>query len=693
AAAAEKERGDALLASITAGQPGSKLPLVPAPDETFVSRDTGITVLVESLSPRFALFLVSALMLEQPVLLVAAPGSNELLMHAASGLLRLLRPLQWQHLYIPLLPMSCRHVLKHAVDAKEPFLIGTCTTVLESFSRPGHAYTANSTAFGGGGGGRGDGNLTPPPNDAQNSSGGGGSSTIPPAALYHAHALSEGGQRHITIADLSQGVIHPSKMLELAAACTIGASVDIDSDSEMRSLIFSHFRGTQNRGSADRSRTTGWGWSGGGSGAGPVDPGDYDTDEANASMAMLPAVPCRFRYQLAGRLKKQGEGVAGGARHNDGSVGAVRGARARARPYGGSGGGGGGGGGFDAGGGPSGGVDQAAVVTRLLQTPVYSASEGRPDGGDREDSLVASRTGEALRLFLFNMMVTLFKGYHIFIRPPDSGSGEEDYGDDAATTVAGGSAAAVDSSGGGGGGGGRAGHGQESNVEFDVLGFLSFAQADLRPFLRALLRTKAFAAFLADARGWTPSAATLQASQIAATAEGASSRLSRNVWVGEQREESARARRRRDEPTSQQGQSSSRQAPSRSREHRATAAAAPTAATDNTQGRRSSDSGGMSAPGGEERGSSSRHASGTSVAGGDGFRLNLERAITTRMQEQLQVQSAVGTERMGAFLLTYYTHSQHVAPQSSAAVDMGHGFGQGSLGGALSPTAGGGGGG
>lgn len=40
------------------------------------------TVLVESLTPRFALFLVTALMLEQPVLLVAAPGSDELLMHA-----------------------------------------------------------------------------------------------------------------------------------------------------------------------------------------------------------------------------------------------------------------------------------------------------------------------------------------------------------------------------------------------------------------------------------------------------------------------------------------------------------------------------------------------------------------------------------------------------------------------------------
>lgn len=31
---------------------------------------------------------------------------------------------------------------------------------------------------------------------------------------------------------------------------------------------------------------------------------------------------------------------------------------------------------------------------------------------------------------------------------------------------------------------------------------------------------------------------------------------------------------------------------------------------------------------------------------------------------------------MGAFLLTYFTHSQHVAPQASA-VDMGYAFGQG----------------
>lgn len=39
-------------------------------------------VLVERLTPQFALFLVTALLMEQPVLLVADPGSDEILMHA-----------------------------------------------------------------------------------------------------------------------------------------------------------------------------------------------------------------------------------------------------------------------------------------------------------------------------------------------------------------------------------------------------------------------------------------------------------------------------------------------------------------------------------------------------------------------------------------------------------------------------------
>lgn len=53
--------------------------------------------------------------------------------------------------------------------------------------------------------------------------------------------------------------------------------------------------------------------------------------------------------------------------------------------------------GVEAGGGAAGSEDRAAMVTRLLQTPVYSVSDGRPDGGGGESTLVASRTGEALR--------------------------------------------------------------------------------------------------------------------------------------------------------------------------------------------------------------------------------------------------------------------------------------------------------
>lgn len=103
------------------------------------------------------------------------------------------------------------------------------------------------------------------------------------------------------------------------------------------------------------------------------------------------------------------------------------------------------------------------------------------------------------RVFLFGMMVSFFKGYHIFIRPAESASGDED-GEDAPPAPYGEGAAAA--AGGRGGGGGRAGQGQgqESDVEFDVLGFLSFVKADLRPFLRVILRTRSFAAFLADAR-------------------------------------------------------------------------------------------------------------------------------------------------------------------------------------------------
>ena len=49
--------------------------------------------------------------------------------------------------------------------------------------------------------------------------------------------------------------------------------------------------------------------------------------------------------------------------------------------------------------------------------------------------------------------------------------------------------------------------------------------------------------------------------------------------------------------------------------------------------------------------------------------------LFSRVVSCLPLHSAVGTERMGAYLLTYFTQSQHVAPQISA--DVGYGLGQG----------------
>ncbi|CAN0469187.1 unnamed protein product [Discosporangium mesarthrocarpum] len=49
-----------------------------------------------------------------------------------------MRPLRWQHLHVPVLHMACAHVLKQAVDAKEPFLIGTYPFVLERCGQSGN---------------------------------------------------------------------------------------------------------------------------------------------------------------------------------------------------------------------------------------------------------------------------------------------------------------------------------------------------------------------------------------------------------------------------------------------------------------------------------------------------------------------------------------------------------------------------
>ncbi len=64
-----------------------------------------------------------------------------------------------------------------------------------------------------------------------------------------------------------------------------------------------------------------------------------------------------------------------------------------------------------------------------------------------------------------------------------------------------------------------------------------------------------------------------------------------------------------------------------------------------------------------------------SVKSKSGFHADL-RVCSLFSLDELNTRSDARTERMGAFLWTYFTHSQVAAPQSSAA-DMGYGFGQG----------------
>ena len=61
----------------------------------------------------------------QPVLLLASPGDEHILLLAATGLLRLLRPFRWQHAYLPLMQVNLRSVVKEFLKNQKPFLIGT----------------------------------------------------------------------------------------------------------------------------------------------------------------------------------------------------------------------------------------------------------------------------------------------------------------------------------------------------------------------------------------------------------------------------------------------------------------------------------------------------------------------------------------------------------------------------------------
>jgi hypothetical protein len=78
------------------------------------------------------LFLLNALMMEESILIVGSPGYEQNIFHISTALLRLLRPLCWQHLYLPFMQSTMQSIFKISLKSREPFLIGTFYDVLTS---------------------------------------------------------------------------------------------------------------------------------------------------------------------------------------------------------------------------------------------------------------------------------------------------------------------------------------------------------------------------------------------------------------------------------------------------------------------------------------------------------------------------------------------------------------------------------
>ena len=145
-----------------------------------------------SLGLQRTLFLLNALMLEEPVLLVIAPGSEQLLVHVATALLRLLRPLQWQHLYLPLMQSTMYPQFRSLIENKECFLVGTYHYVLDIEVEAHRSITSKILS----------------------------DKVIDPFCLPR---LS-----HVTIVDLNSGRIKPSTNLVFAHLCTVFDPVAYD---------------------------------------------------------------------------------------------------------------------------------------------------------------------------------------------------------------------------------------------------------------------------------------------------------------------------------------------------------------------------------------------------------------------------------------------------------------------------------
>ncbi len=366
---------DDVLCSISENQPNRCLPLVPEHDEApyFLPKDDAVAVVVEVLSPQFTLFLVTALLLEQPVLMVAKPGEEGLLAYVGAGLLRLLRPLQWQYTNLSVCPASSTHILIHCIHSKQPFLIGVHTSTLEylcPFKRVGtgcccHKGKGVSCRGNSSSGGERVGCSNKMQFKMASSDIGLSSCTNTPCSSstknQGEHQLPTTptdrtlpcDMNHVTIVDLDNGIVVPSAVLQHAAATTVYHNFAPDAD-PLTSDTFS-VSPAMGMGEVafDFLR-------------------DYGGVQAEISPlgysipGMLPPLPAKYRYQIDRRV--------------DAAISSVYG---------------------------NGDTEKGGAGTK---------SSSLPSGSEEEKRMIMnSRCAETFRHSMFLLLVNLLKPYHLFL--------------------------------------------------------------------------------------------------------------------------------------------------------------------------------------------------------------------------------------------------------------------------------------
>ena len=123
------------------------------------------------------------------MLIIASSGNEDALVRVCTALLRLLRPLKWQHLYIPIMHSSFYAAFRTFLRQHRPFLVGTYHNIVAT-------------------------NVT---------------SILPLAAVNPINypSYSNGDDRHlleVTVLDLDTGIIKPGRRMAFAAACILDDS-------------------------------------------------------------------------------------------------------------------------------------------------------------------------------------------------------------------------------------------------------------------------------------------------------------------------------------------------------------------------------------------------------------------------------------------------------------------------------------